>query len=155
MYLCTYPLIVGNWKQVFQQHLHFCLSRSLSLSLSLSISPSWHIFYINSDMADFYHAVDLPYSDLGRHTSCYTGVREDGPAHFQNARIDGADFWFLTPPKGVTVHRPYFWGRTIYPIICFGVAPSMHQISCAQFFFPRGLWAVLVLVGCASLSMAI
>ena len=43
------------------------------------------------------------------------------------------DFWH--PPRAWLFIALTFWGRAIYPIICFGVAPSMHQISCARFFF--------------------
>ena len=48
------------------------------------------------------------------------------------------DFWH--PPRAWRFIALTFWGRAIYPTICFGVAPSMHQISCARFFFsPRSL----------------
>ena len=36
----------------------------------------------------------------------YTGVRVDGPANYESARKDGADFGILTPQKGVTSHFP-------------------------------------------------
>ena len=49
-------------------------------------------------------------------------------------------FAFWHPPRAWRFIALTFWGRAIYPIICFGVAPSMHQISCARFFFsPRSL----------------
>ena len=40
----------------------------------------------------------------------YTILKVDGSALFQSARIDGAVLPQLTPPKGATVHRPYFLG---------------------------------------------
>ena len=85
----------------------------------------------------------------------YTVFKVDGPALFQSARIDGADFLNFDTPRGRDIHPPYFCGprhlcQNVLPM-CFRVAPSMqgflspkfpslrniHPVGCARFFlFP-------------------
>ena len=85
----------------------------------------------------------------------YTVFKVDGPALFQSARIDGADFLNFDTPRGHDIHPPYFCGprhlcQNVLPM-CFRVAPSMqgflspkfpslrniHPVGCARFFlFP-------------------
>ena len=89
------------------------------------------------------------------HQTDYTVFKVDGPALFQSARIDGADFLNFDTPRGRDIYPPYFCGprhlcQNVLPM-CFRVAPSMqgflspkfpslrniHPVGCARFFlFP-------------------
>ena len=60
----------------------------------------------------------------------YTAFRVDGPALFQSARVDGADFLNFDTRKGRDIHPSYFCGsrhlcQNVLPM-CFRVAPSMQ-----------------------------
>ena len=48
----------------------------------------------------------------------HTTLKVDGPAHFQNARINGATVWFSTPEKGMMFIALTFWGRAMYARMC-------------------------------------
>ena len=58
----------------------------------------------------------------------YTVFKVDGPALFQSARIDGADFLNLTPPEGVTSIPLTFVGRAIYARMCCQCVSGLRHL---------------------------
>ena len=73
-------------------------------------------------MGDFQHAM----IDCQR---VYPPFRVDGPALFQSARVDGADFLnFDTPKKGVTSIPLTFVGRAIYARMCCQCVSGLRHL---------------------------